>query len=119
MEVDSVGELIKHCDENRLMKAKGFGEKSQRDILEMAQLYLNSKGKWLYAKLRPVLADFEESLSKSDIVDFQLTGQAYRKQQVVEDIIYIVEADTGNRLFLIFYWKWKRRNRFQGDTKIS
>ncbi len=60
----------------------------------MAQLYLNSKGKWLYAKLRPVLADFEESLSKSDIVDFQLTGQAYRKQQVVEDIIYIVEADT-------------------------
>lgn len=117
MEVDSVGELIKHCDENRLMKAKGFGEKSQRDILEMAQLYLNSKGKWLYAKLRPVLADFEESLSKSDIVDFQLTGQAYRKQQVVEDIIYIVEADTWPPIIPDFLLEMEEEEQISGRYK--
>ncbi len=93
MGVDSVGELIKHCDENRLMKAKGFGEKSQQEILEKAQLYLNSMGKWLFAKLQPILTEFEGALAQSDILEFHLTGQAYRNQQVVEDVVYIVEAD--------------------------
>lgn len=90
----SVGELIYYCSENRLKDAKGFGEKSQKDILEKAQLYLNGKNKWLYAKLEPVLIDFESVLENSELINYQLTGQAFRKSQIVDKIVYIVEADT-------------------------
>ena len=89
----SVGELIYYCIENRLKDAKGFGEKSQKDILEKAQHYLSSKGKWLYGRLEPILKDLEVALNSSEITRFQLTGQAYRKSQIVDEVIYIVDAE--------------------------
>ncbi len=89
----SVGELVYYCSENRLKDAKGFGEKSQNDILEKAQHYLGSKGKWLYARLEPLLPEFEEAMSEAGIFNFKLTGQAFRKTQVVDEVHYIVETE--------------------------
>ena len=89
----TVGELVYYCTENRLKDAKGFGEKSQKDILEKALLYLSSKSKWLYARLEPLLKDFESALEDSELVQFKLTGQALRKEQIVEEVHYVVEAD--------------------------
>lgn len=89
----SVGELVYYCTENRLKDAKGFGEKSQNDILEKAMLYLNSRDKWLYARIEASLAEFEGAMRDSGIMQYQLTGQAYRCEQIVEDVHYIVEAD--------------------------
>jgi len=89
----SVGELVYYCTENRLKDAKGFGEKSQNDILEKAMLYLSSRDKWLYARIEAPLAEFEDAMRDSGILQYQLTGQAYRCEQIVEDVHYIVEAD--------------------------
>ncbi len=89
----SVGELIYYCTENRLRYVKGFGEKSQQDILEKARLYEASKNKWLYANIEPLLAEFEKSLHTASIHRFRLTGQAFRREQIVEQIRYIIDSD--------------------------
>ena len=75
----SVGELVYHCSENRLKDAKGFGEKSQKDILEKSQHYLGSKGKWLYARLEPALPDFEAAMAEAGIFNFKLTDRLSEK----------------------------------------
>ena len=51
MQIESIGELQYACQENRLKTYKGFGEKTQQNLLETIEFYFNSKGSFLYAAL--------------------------------------------------------------------
>ena len=44
MEIESIGELLYACKENRLKLYKGFGEKTQHNVTETIEFYLKSKG---------------------------------------------------------------------------
>jgi DNA polymerase (family 10) len=39
LEVESLGELLYACNENRLLLYKGFGEKTQQNIKESIEFY--------------------------------------------------------------------------------
>lgn len=117
MNIHSVGELIQFCIENRLRSAKGFGEKSQQEILEKSLLYQNSRGKWLYARLNPLLVEFEAALVGFDIIEFRLTGQAFRKEQVVDEVVYIVDADVWPPLIEDFVVKDESESVVKGTFR--
>src|SRR5882672_4264989 len=51
MEIESIGELLYACNENRLMRFKGFGEKTQLNIQDAIQFYLQHQGSFLYAEI--------------------------------------------------------------------
>jgi DNA polymerase (family 10) len=50
LEIESPGELLYACYENRLVKYKGFGEKTQQNIIEAIEFYNNNQQKFLYAE---------------------------------------------------------------------
>ncbi len=50
LEIESPGELLYACYENRLIKYKGFGEKTQQNIIEAIEFYNNNQQKFLYAE---------------------------------------------------------------------
>ena len=56
LEIESIDELKYACLENRLMLLKGFGEKTQKSVLENIQFYLKHKNKFRYGEVE------EESL---------------------------------------------------------
>ena len=47
MGIGSIGELEYACNENRLTRYKGFGEKTQLKILESISFYNQNKGHFL------------------------------------------------------------------------
>jgi DNA polymerase (family X) len=49
MEIESLGELLYACQENRLLRYKGFGEKTQATVQANIHYYLKSKGSFLFA----------------------------------------------------------------------
>ncbi|MCX8481243.1 MAG: helix-hairpin-helix domain-containing protein, partial [Sediminibacterium sp.] len=49
LEIETIGELLYACNENKLMLFKGFGQKTQENIQNGIILYLNSLGNFLYA----------------------------------------------------------------------
>ncbi len=51
MEIESIGELMYACNENRLMLYKGFGEKTQNNIRDTIAFYLRSQGSFLFAEV--------------------------------------------------------------------
>ena len=51
LEVETMGELLYACTENRLLLYKGFGEKTQQNIKESIEFYLHNKGNHLYAEI--------------------------------------------------------------------
>jgi DNA polymerase (family X) len=57
MGIESVGELWYACNENRLVEYKGFGLKTQQDLLQKLDYFQKSRGK-LHLDLADELAEF-------------------------------------------------------------
>src|SRR5690606_31892358 len=49
MEIETIGELLYACNENRLTLYKGFGEKTQNSILTAIVFYQQHQGSYLYS----------------------------------------------------------------------
>ena len=59
MEIESIGELLYACNENRLTLFKGFGEKTQKNVQEAIEFYLQNQGSFLYAQIDEVFPQID------------------------------------------------------------
>ena len=64
MEIESIGELLYACEENRLKNFKGFGEKTQNNVIDSIEFYFKSKGSFLYAQVKPFANEIQLLLSE-------------------------------------------------------
>src|SRR5215475_15971058 len=87
LEVESIGELLYACNENRLLLYKGFGEKTQDNIRESIEFYLQNQGTYLYAQIESYAHALNEKLcaqfAKHKI---SLTG-SFRRQMETIDVL--------------------------------
>src|SRR6201994_2922474 len=65
MEIESVGELLYACQENRLLLYKGFGEKTQANVRETIEFYLKSQGSHLYAEVEPYVQNLQTRMEQT------------------------------------------------------
>jgi DNA polymerase (family 10) len=85
--IDNIGELLYACNENRLVAVKGFGAKTQENLRQQLEYFMESKGKYHYATLLEIAEDMVEKLQ--DVFpqdDIMLVGQLRRKMPVVDAI---------------------------------
>ncbi len=62
MDIESIGELMYACNENRLMLYKGFGEKTQNNIRDTISFYLRSQGSFLFAEVEGHVLSIQKNL---------------------------------------------------------
>jgi DNA polymerase (family 10) len=93
MEIESLGELLYACNENRLTLFKGFGEKTQKNVLEAINFYFLNQGHFLYAQLEEVYPQVENYLKKLfSPGKVRITG-AYRRQALtIEELEFVIAA---------------------------
>jgi DNA polymerase (family X) len=92
MELESVGELLYACKENRLKLYKGFGEKTQQNVLESIEFYLRNKGNFLYAQIIYGAEQFIIYLEKTFVGKrVFVTGEYARQMEIITLLEYIVE----------------------------
>lgn len=87
MGIESPGELLYACNENRLVTGKGFGAKSQESIRQALEFNLSNTGKLHYAEAETVALEFIrifEQIAPYGKVEF--TGELRRKMEVVDHI---------------------------------
>ena len=80
MEIESIGELMYACNENRLMLYKGFGEKTQNNIRDTIAFYLRSQGSFLYAEVEGYVLTTEKKLRESFPGEGIAVTGAFRRQ---------------------------------------
>ena len=108
LEVESVGELLYACNENRLVDLKGFGEKTQDEVIKSIEFLQANSSKFLYAKLEPVALQLIEIIEKSDVADLvSLTGEIRRRCSELEKIELVVAEKKDVSGFL------KRQQEFE------
>jgi len=90
MNIESIGELLYACNENRLTLYKGFGEKTQESVRKSIEFYLNTLGSYLYAQIETYALSFTNGL-KQYFKDykFELSGEFKRQLGVIEQLEWI------------------------------
>jgi DNA polymerase (family 10) len=93
MEIESVGELLYACQENRLLLYKGFGEKTQASVREAIEFRLHHIGSHLYADIEPYALQLEATLQKAFPDDkLAITGEFLRQLEIVTKLEFVTTA---------------------------
>ena len=97
MEIESIGELLYACQENRLLLYKGFGEKTQKNIEESIEFFLMNQGSHLYAEVESFAGQMDQQLKeKFPDKKFALTGEFRRQAEIVERLEWVTTADKNS-----------------------
>lgn len=93
MEIETIGELLYACRENRLKLYKGFGEKTQQNIIDTIEFYQKNKGSHLYAEVEEAIPVFEEML-KGLFYSKKVapTGAIRQRSDIVSTFDFVIEA---------------------------
>jgi DNA polymerase (family X) len=97
MNVENTGELLYACHENRLSLLKGFGKKTQDNVIESIEFFLSQKGNYLYAQVEELALETEQMLKKifsSDRV--KISGAFARQDETLEELEFVVPFPAEN-----------------------
>ena len=94
LEIESVGELLYACNENRLIELKGFGKKTQDLVKQAIEFKLSQKGFFHFATAEKSANNFLRTLSlKNSSVTAEITGELRRKCEIVTNIEFLISDD--------------------------
>jgi DNA polymerase (family X) len=90
MGLESIGELLYACEENRLLLYKGFGAKTQETVKQSIEFYQKSQGSHLYAEVELYAQDVQKKLQKQFPDEkFELTGHFRRQLEIIDKLEWI------------------------------
>lgn len=89
--IESTGELLYACNENRLVSLKGFGAKTQANIKQSVEYVMANAHKFLYASVEAEAIQWLKTLAaREEVGNISFTG-AYRRQcPTVEQIDLLI-----------------------------
>ncbi|MEM9919341.1 MAG: PHP domain-containing protein [Bacteroidota bacterium] len=92
--VETIGELLYACNENRLVELKGFGLKTQDDLRQKLEYFLQSRDKYHYARLETEAIELLGLLQKRlPEAAFHFTGALRRRATILEAIELLVVSE--------------------------
>jgi DNA polymerase (family X) len=98
LKIKSVAELKAACENHRLAKLDGFGEKTEENILKGIELLSKSSDKHLYPQAKDAADRILQSIQKlMQVVRCEVAGSLRRKKEVIGDIDIVVSALAKDR----------------------
>ncbi len=102
LSIETIGELLYACEENRLMLYKGFGEKTQQNIKESIQFYLGAQGSYLYQQIENFALNVEAKLKAFfKNPHFYSTGAFKRQLEIIDTLDWV--TTTAKKVITDFF----------------
>ena len=97
--IESMGELLYACNENRLAQAKGFGLKTQQAVKESIEFIFSNANKFHFFKLQIPALKLLQELSQLPYVNrASFTGDLRRKTETLDHISLLAAANMEQLL---------------------
>ena len=97
LEIEEIGELLYACKENRLAQAKGFGLKTQQNVINQIEFMYASANKFHYAKIENAALNLVKLLEQnSSFTNVSICGAIRRKLEVIDEIEILVASNDAN-----------------------
>lgn len=103
LQITSVDELLQACNENKLIKINGLGEKTQENIKKEIEYSKKSKGKYLLPEAESKADQLLNLLKTIEFIQkIEITGDLRRKHETIDKIEFLVATtnitETQNRI---------------------
>ncbi len=95
MNIETPGELLYACNENRLIEFSGFGLKTQAEIKKQLEYHLESEGKFLWAAIEHVATRIHEAFRTVMKGRIEWVGEYARKCPIVQKLECIAEGQIS------------------------
>ena len=121
MEVESLGELLYACQENRLLLYKGFGEKTQQNVKEAIEFYFSNQGSHLFSEIEAYAMGIHQTLQKHfRNAQFSFTGAFRRQLEIIDQLEWVTTADPATLagLFAAAGFSTPEPNIYKGPENI-
>jgi DNA polymerase (family 10) len=99
MNIETIGELLYACNENRLVGVKGFGEKTQEAIKKVIEFTISNTGKFHYAALENLSKFIIDGFKSQGIIQISEVGEMRRQCEVVDKIDILLAANYNKLSF--------------------
>ncbi|MBI5216325.1 MAG: DNA polymerase/3'-5' exonuclease PolX [Ignavibacteriae bacterium] len=123
LEIKSVEELKAACEQHRLAKLEGFGEKTEENILNGIELLKKHVDKHHYSSAKKAADKIVEVIKQQKgIIRCEVAGSLRRRKEVIGDIDILVSAkksDTDNIMDAFTSHPDVERIIGKGETKSS
>jgi DNA polymerase (family 10) len=97
MHIESVSDLLDACRQNRLIEIKGFGLKTQAEIIKGIEFSISASGKWHYARLMGIASEFREFVKKQfPGFQFEYSGDFRRCSEIIEKLTVVTTIDQND-----------------------
>ena len=97
MEIESIGELLYACEENRLLLYKGFGEKTQQSVRETIEFYMKSQGSHLYADVEAYALSVQALLKENFPTEkLAFTGGFRRQLEIIDALQWVTTINPAS-----------------------
>jgi len=91
MGIENIGELLYACNENRLLLYKGFGKKTQENVIESIEFYLRQQGSFLFAQIEHLANDLLNLLQKLfSSGEIKISGDFVRHAETLDTLEYVM-----------------------------
>jgi DNA polymerase (family 10) len=119
--VATLEDLERAAEEGRIAELEGFGEKSQRNILEHVELAKRGQERMLLGRAFPVAEDVESRLREADAFDrVDVVGSFRRRRPTVGDIDVLATAAEPDAAMAVFCGHEDVKEVLaRGETKAS
>ena len=118
--IESPGELLYACNENRLIELKGFGKKTQDQIIKTIEFSLSNKDKFHFASVEELSDDLLKVISSiKECKQCSLSGDIRRKSIVIDDIQIVCSATDTKKLYSALKKIFKDAVIDEGKSEIN
>ncbi len=121
LEISSLAELEYACRENRLVGLKGFGSRTQENILEGIEFLRRYEGQFFFIEALQAADTLLAELKEYPALDqISLAGSIRRCREIVKDIDLVASTDEPSGLTDFFTGLGRVEEVIaRGDTKVS
>ena len=103
LEISSLAELEYACRENRLTNLKGFGEKTQSNILEGIEFLRHYQGRHFYVEAKSIADQLLENIRNfPDLDQVSPAGSIRRCMEIVKDIDIVASGNEPEKIIKSF-----------------
>lgn len=93
--ITSIPELLDACRENRLVEIKGFGFKTQAQILNDIEFKFSAEGQFHWAKMQAVVAFLDQTFEgMPEVEQYQVVGKFRRFNDIVHSVDYVLVTEN-------------------------
>lgn len=95
LQIASLSELEYACLENRLLDLKGFGQKTQENLMKQLDLIKSRRGKVIYPVAEQEAEQWKEIFASWDAVEkVEETGAYRRRMPVLSELEFVLQGDS-------------------------